>query len=94
VIIEDREGDIYEQFATIPDECTDLIIPGKSDRNLAEGGKLFNKVGACEVADIYDIVLKETKERTGKKERRTWKFDSQKWNYMHQKESRVLPHYA
>jgi len=67
VIIEDREGDIYEQFAIIPDEYTDLIIRAKSDRSLAEGGKLFSKVGACEVAGTYDIVIDGDKRKDRQK---------------------------
>ena len=69
VIIQDREGDIYEQFATIPDECTDLLIRAKSDRNLPEGGKLFSKVAACEVAGTYSIVIDGDKRK--KRQKRT-----------------------
>jgi len=57
VIIQDREGDIYEQFATIPDEKTDLIIRAKSDRNVGEGKKLFSKMAACEMAGTYNITV-------------------------------------
>jgi len=67
VIIEDREGDIYEQFATIPDACTDLIIRAKSDRSLPEGGKLFSKVAACEVAGTYNIVIEGDKRKNRQK---------------------------
>ena len=67
VIIEDREGDIYEQFATIPDVCTDLIIRAKSDRNLPEGEKLFSKVAACEVAGTYNIVVEGDKRKNRQK---------------------------
>ena len=67
VIIEDREGDIYEQFATIPDESTDLIIRAKSDRNLPEGGKLFSKIAACEAAGTYDIVVEGDKRKNRQK---------------------------
>jgi hypothetical protein len=55
IIIQDREGDIYEQFATIPDERTHLLIRAKSDRSLPEGIKLFSKVSACDVAGTYSI---------------------------------------
>ena len=69
IIIQDREGDIYEQFATIADECTDLIIRAKSDRNLFEGGKLFSKMAACEVAGTYSIVIDGDKRK--KRSKRT-----------------------
>jgi len=67
VIIQDREGDIYEQFATIPDAKTDLLIRAKSDRNLPEGGKLFSKVASCEVAGAYDIVIEGDKRKNRQK---------------------------
>ena len=57
VIIQDREGDIYEQFATIPDERTHLLIRAKSDRTLPEGGKLFNKVSSSNVQGTYSIKI-------------------------------------
>lgn len=55
IIVQDREGDIYEQFATVPDEKTQLLIRAKSDRTLPEGGKLFNKVSTSEVAGSYRL---------------------------------------
>lgn len=69
VIIQDREGDIYEQFATIPDEKTDLLIRAKSNRNLGEGEKLFSKVAACKVAGTYSITVDgdRRKKRTKRK---------------------------
>lgn len=42
VIIQDREGDIYEQFALTLDKRTDLLIRSRGDRRLADGSKLFN----------------------------------------------------
>ena len=55
IIIQDREGDIYEQFATIPDKRTDLLIRARNNRVLEGGGKLFDKVSASEVAGTYSI---------------------------------------
>lgn len=55
IIVQDREGDIYEQFAIVPDTKTHLLIRSKSDRMLAEGIKLFNKLEACEAAGTYSI---------------------------------------
>ncbi|HTE11588.1 MAG TPA: IS4 family transposase [Chitinophagaceae bacterium] len=57
VIVQDREGDIYEQFATIPDGQTHLLIRAKSDRTLPEGGKLFSKMSGCDVAGNYQIKI-------------------------------------
>lgn len=73
IIVQDREGDIYEQFATIPDGQTNLLIRAKSDRTLPEGGKLFNKLSSCKVAGTYEIKIdgdnrKGQKKRTAKLE--------------------------
>ena len=68
IIVQDREGDIYEQFATIPDERTHLLIRAKSDRTLPEGGKLFSKVGSGELAGTYYLKLEGDK-RKGQQKR-------------------------
>ena len=54
-IVEDREGDIYEQFATIPDDRTHLIIRSRDDRRLSDGGKLFSRLAAQPVAGQHSI---------------------------------------
>lgn len=69
IIVQDREGDIYEQFATVPDERTQLLIRAKSDRTLPEGGKLFSKVSSCNVAGNYSIIIEGDK-RKGQQKRR------------------------
>lgn len=55
--IEDREGDIYEQFATVPDERTQLIIRNRDNRRLADGGKLHDLLAAEPVAGSYSIEI-------------------------------------
>jgi len=57
--IEDREGDIYEQFATIPDERTHLIIRSRDNRKLSDGGKLFERLAQQPVAGSYHIEVVE-----------------------------------
>ncbi len=42
VIVQDREGDIYEQFAVIPDAKTDLLIRARTNRTLVDKSKLFS----------------------------------------------------
>ena len=39
-IIQDREGDIYQQFCQVPDERTELIIRSRDNRRLADGSRL------------------------------------------------------
>ncbi len=68
IIVQDREGDIYEQFATIPDERTHLLIRAKSDRSLGKGIKLFSKVAQCELAGTYSFKIEGDK-RKGQRSR-------------------------
>lgn len=68
IIVQDREGDIYDQFATIPDDHTHLLVRAKSDRNLPEGGKLFSKLSSCNAAGTYSIKIEGDK-RKGQKKR-------------------------
>jgi hypothetical protein len=53
--IEDREGDIYEQFALIPDQKSHLIIRSRTTRKLANGNSLYAEVESAEVAGVYTI---------------------------------------
>ena len=68
IIVQDREGDIYEQFASVPDERTHLLIRSKSDRTLPEGGKLFDKLSLCDIAGTYEIKIEGDK-RKGQQKR-------------------------
>lgn len=65
VIIQDREGDIYEQFAVIPDQKTDLLIRAKTNRTLADGEKLFDCLSSSPAQGTYqvDIPAKEKRPR-------------------------------
>lgn len=67
IIVQDREGDIYEQFATVPDERTQLLIRAKSDRTLPEGGKLFTKMSSCKVAGTYSFEIAGDKRKNRQK---------------------------
>jgi Transposase DNA-binding len=55
VIVQDREGDIYEQFAVIPDERTDLLIRARTNRTLADKTKLFSCLSAEPVKGTYQL---------------------------------------
>lgn len=56
-IIQDREGDIYEQFCLIPDHRTSLIIRSREDRRLADGTKLHSILAASPVLGEYLLNL-------------------------------------
>lgn len=54
-IIQDREGDIYEQFALIPDSKTSLIVRSRDNRRLADGNKLYAVLEVAPVLGTYTI---------------------------------------
>lgn len=55
--IEDREGDIYEQFALIPDERHHLLVRSRTTRKLINGNNLYKEVDSNPVAGSYTIEL-------------------------------------
>lgn len=63
IIIQDREGDIYEQFATIPDEKTHLLIRSSTNRNVAGNKKLFESLAECALAGTYSIPISGDKRK-------------------------------
>lgn len=66
--VQDREGDIYEQFALIPDEKHHLLIRSRTTRNLHDGSDLYTVMQQLPVAGIYTIEIPADK-RKGKKKR-------------------------
>ena len=57
LIVQDREGDIYEQFAVIPDKQTDLLIRARTNRTLKDKTKLFSCLSDSEVKGSYEIIV-------------------------------------
>lgn len=55
--IEDREGDIYEQFAMVPDEKSHLLVRSRTTRNLVNGNSLYKEVDSESIAGVYTIDL-------------------------------------
>lgn len=55
--IEDREGDIYEQFALIPDQRHHLLIRSRTTRKLANGNGLYEEVNARPIAGSYTVSI-------------------------------------
>jgi len=55
--IEDREGDIYEQFAIIPDEKHHLLLRSRTTRKLTTGESLYNKIDSEPISGKYTIEL-------------------------------------
>lgn len=61
--IEDRDGDIYEQFAIVPDEKTHLLIRSKTTRNLSNGEKLYQQLDKQAIAGVYTVDLPTDKRK-------------------------------
>lgn len=55
--IEDREGDIYEQFAMVPDQRVHLLVRSRTTRNLGNGNSLYREVDSESIAGTYTIDL-------------------------------------
>ena len=62
-IVEDREGDIYEQFCIIPDEKTHLVIRNRDNRRLTNGKYLHNFLQEQPVAGTYEIEIEQDKRK-------------------------------
>jgi hypothetical protein len=67
IIIQDREGDIYEQFCLIPDKKTHLLIRAKTNRILQGKQKLFEHLSSQPSQGIYTIELDGDKRKNIKK---------------------------
>lgn len=61
--IEDREGDIYEQFVIVPDQKTHLLIRSRTTRNLSNGKKLYQQVDSQPIAGTYTVELPTDKRK-------------------------------
>lgn len=63
VIVQDREGDIYEQFAVIPEEHADLLIRVKTNRTLKDKTKLFSCLSDHQAQGVYELAVDTKKSR-------------------------------
>jgi len=64
--IQDREADIYELLARIPDHNTHVIIRSSSNRHLEDQSKLWDQIARQKVSGNYQISL-STDYRRGRK---------------------------
>lgn len=67
--VEDRDGDIYEQFVVVPDERTHLIVRSSKQRRLQGGGLLFSSLGRAKPLGRYPLEV--TREPRTKRKGRT-----------------------
>lgn len=63
-IVADRESDIYEEFAIVPDDKTDLVIRSTHNRKLHDSDeKLFERLNELEIAGTYDLEVKKSQKK-------------------------------
>lgn len=65
-IVADRESDIYEEFAVVPDERTQLLIRSRCNRSLEEGDTLYERLTHTASCGFYNLKIRTTKNRTGR----------------------------
>ena len=65
-IVADRESDIYEEFAIVPDKRTHFLIRSRCDRDLEEGDTLYTRLNATPSSEEYNLKIKTTKKRKGR----------------------------
>lgn len=63
IIVQDREGDIYEQFSCIPDEKTDLLVRASTNRTLLDKTKLFDAFDGHPAQGSYQIKVEGDKRK-------------------------------
>ena len=66
-VIDDREGDIYQKWARLPDRRTHLLTRASRDRSLADGGRLFPTLAGFSEAHRFMLDLPA---RPGKRDAR------------------------
>jgi hypothetical protein len=77
-IVDDREGDIYEKWARLPDARTHLLTRACRDRSLVGSGRLFATMKAFPEAHRYEINLpaRPNKNRSARRAKLAVRFGS------------------
>jgi Transposase DNA-binding/Transposase DDE domain len=63
IIVQDREGDIFEQFVQIPDEKTFLLVRSCVSRKVGSDKKLWDTLSKATVLGQYELTLSADKRR-------------------------------
>jgi hypothetical protein len=78
-IIGDRESDIYDEFVTVPDNRTHLLIRSKINRKLyGEDQNLFDKLSSSEQRARYDLDIRNNRKRVKRKAKMSLKYEKVK----------------
>jgi hypothetical protein len=81
-IIGDRESDIYDEFAAIPDGRTHLLIRSSINRKLfGEKQNLFEKLSSSTQKSTYEIDIHSNPKRTKRKAKMSLKYEKVKINH-------------
>ena len=65
-IVADREGDIYDEFVSVPDQRTNILIRSCQNRCLAEGDTLYERIENTNADSIFKLKVRTTKNRKGR----------------------------
>jgi Transposase DDE domain len=71
IIIQDREGDIYDQLSTVPDEKHHLLIRSRCNRHLTDGSLLWDTLSKREAQGTYSIKIEGDKRKQINRRRAT-----------------------
>ena len=71
IIIQDREGDIYDQLSTVPDEKHHLLIRSRCNRHLTDGGLLWDTLSNRKAQGTYSINVEGDKRKQINKRKAT-----------------------
>ena len=78
-IIGDRESDIYDEFVTVPDHRTHLLIRAKVNRKLwEEDQNLFEKLASSEQRASYQLDIRNNRKRVKRKAKMSLKYEKVK----------------
>lgn len=78
-IIGDRESDIYDEFVTVPDHRTNLLIRAKVNRKLwGENYNLFEKLGSSEQKANYTLDIRNNRKRVKRKAKMSLRYEKVK----------------
>jgi hypothetical protein len=78
-IIGDRESDIYDEFVTVPDHRTHLLIRAKINRKLwGENYNLFEKLGSSEQKASYTLDIRNNRKRVKRKAKMSLRYEKVK----------------
>jgi hypothetical protein len=78
-IIGDRESDIYDEFVTVPDSRTHLLVRSKINRKLwGEDENLFEKLESSQQRASYELDIRNNRKRVKRKAQMSLKYEKVK----------------